>query len=173
MVVVATTARLSLRQFTTDDAPFILELVNDPDWLQHIGDRNVHSTADAVAYLVNGPIAFYARHGYGLWCVELRATSVPVGMCGLVRRDWLDRPDIGFAMLPVHRRAGYGLEAARAVLDGVATMTGSTSVAAIVSPDNIPSQRLLTQLGLHAESTVRPPGSDRDVLLYSTRPEAR
>ena len=37
------TKRLTLREITTDDAAFILDLLNDPSFLQFIGDRGVRT----------------------------------------------------------------------------------------------------------------------------------
>ena len=99
-----------------DDAPFILGLLNDPDFLRYIGDRGVRTLDDAAAYITNGPLASYARHGFGLYLVSLGDTGVPIGISGVLRRDTLPDPDIGFAFLPGFRRQGYALEAARAVL---------------------------------------------------------
>ena len=79
--MILTTERLTIRLLTPADAPFILELVNQPSWLRNIGDRNVHSLDEAVGYLEKGPMASYARHGFGLWCVERTADRTPVGIC--------------------------------------------------------------------------------------------
>ena len=121
---------------TAADAPFILELVNDPDFLRHIGDRGVRTLDDAVAYIANGPLASYARHGFGLYRVSLADTAVPIGIAGILRRESLDDPDIGFAFLPAYRRQGFALEAARAVMDHAQRDLGLGRVVAIVSPDN-------------------------------------
>ena len=167
MTIIVETRRLSLRELTTGDASFIWELVNDADWLRHIGDRGVRTTDDAVAYITSGPMASYVANGFGLWCVELRTTSTPIGLCGLLRRDWLDGPDIGFALLPEFRGAGYAFEAARAVLTHAMDALGVERVSAIVSPGNGASLALLARLGMQRQSTVRPPGEERDVLLYA------
>src|SRR5690606_38235364 len=97
------TQRLVLRRLSAADAPFVLELLNDPAWLEHIGDRGVRTLDDARAYLAAGPVAMYAEHGFGLYLVEVREDGAPAGICGLVRRDFLDDVDLGFAFLPRYR----------------------------------------------------------------------
>lgn len=44
------TERLSLREFTPRDAPFLLRLVNEPGWIRHINDPGVRSVDDALAW---------------------------------------------------------------------------------------------------------------------------
>ena len=94
------TDRLRLRWISSLDAEFIVELLNEPSWLRFIGDKGVRTTQDANAYISNGPVAMYARHGFGLYLTELKEDSVPIGICGLIKRDGLDDVDIGFAFLP-------------------------------------------------------------------------
>src|SRR5688572_24048547 len=115
-MIVLETERLQLRYLSADDAPFIVELLNDPDWLQFIGDKSVRTLGDARAYLRDGPIAMYPREGFGLYLVVLRAQAKPIGLCGLIRRSGLADVDIGFAFLPAFRGSGYALESAAAVL---------------------------------------------------------
>jgi RimJ/RimL family protein N-acetyltransferase len=101
------TERLELVHLTLEDAPFILELVNDPAWLRFIGDRGVRTLAQAEAYLQDGPLASYATHGFGLYLVRRKSDGAPLGMCGLLKRPSLPQPDIGFAYLP--QFTGQGL----------------------------------------------------------------
>src|SRR5512140_2038297 len=105
--VIAQTARLVVRKLRTDDAAFVLALLNDPDFLRFIGDRSVRTLADARDYILKVPMASYERHGFGHYLVELKTTAAPIGICSLVRREWLEDVDLGFALLPAFRRAGY------------------------------------------------------------------
>jgi RimJ/RimL family protein N-acetyltransferase len=155
------TERLMLRRLDLDDAAFIVALVNDPDWLRHIGDRNVRSLDDARAYLANGPIESYAKHGFGLFAVERREDGALIGMCGLIKRDTLEDVDIGFAYLPAHRAQGYAREAAAATLAYGRDALGLRRIVAIVSPENHASARLLERVGFRYESPVRT-AEDRD-----------
>lgn len=140
------TERLRLREFLPEDAPFILELVNEPDWLRFIGDRCIRDLDAARRYIVEGPQAMQARHGFSLWCVEAKSGGLPLGMCGLIKRDTLEHVDLGFAFLGRHRGRGYAREAAAATL-AHARHLGIGVVAAITDPANASSIRLLEALG--------------------------
>lgn len=148
------TERLTLRRLTTADAPLILALLNDPDFLRFVGDRGVRTEEGACTYLANGPLASYARHGFGPYAVELKRGRVPIGICGLFKRDHLPDPDLGFAFLPAWRARGFAGEAARAVLADSSARLGLPRVLAIVDPANERSVALLKRLGLQAAGTL-------------------
>jgi len=160
------TARLRVMPLTLDDAPFILELVNDPDWIRFIGDKHVHSIADAEAYLRNGPLAMYTRYALGLFKVVRLADGRAVGMCGLIRRDGLDDVDIGFAFLPVARGQGYAQEAAAAVFEHGFGALGLKRIVAITDVDNHASARVLERIGMSFVRTMRLPNETTDLKLY-------
>ena len=165
--VVAETERLRLRRFDASDAAFALELVNEPSWIRFIGKRDVGNLDDARRYLEKGPIAMYARHGFGLWCVALRSTGEAVGMCGLIKRDTLPDVDLGFAFLPRHWGHGYALEAAAATMAYARGTLAMKRVVAILSKDNDRSARLLVKLGFAPEGTITMPGDDEELDLYA------
>ncbi len=161
------TDRLVLRELDTPDATFILELVNEPAWLRYIGDRSVRTLAAARDYLLNGPMASYARCGFGLWLVELRTDQTPVGICGLIKRETLDDLDLGFAFLAAHRRKGYASEAAHATMAHARSALGVRRLLAVTSLDNEDSRRLLEKLGFTFERTVRLTDDAPEVNLYA------
>jgi ribosomal-protein-alanine N-acetyltransferase len=167
MTQILQTARLGLRQLESADAAFILELLNDPSWLQFIGDKGVRSLGAAELYIEQGPRAMYARFGFGLYLVESNQTSEPMGLCGLLKRETLDAIDLGFAFLPRFRGKGYAHEAAEAVLSDAQRRLGIDRIVAITSPDNQTSGRLLQKLGFALERTMRLAGDSHEVLLYS------
>ncbi|MEO8086158.1 MAG: GNAT family N-acetyltransferase, partial [Bacteroidota bacterium] len=101
-MIIAETAQLIIREFTTGDTSFIIELVNTPSWIRYIGERNIKTDEDALAYLEKGPMKSYAENGFGLYCVELKLVNVPIGMCGLIKRATLEDVDVGFAFLPAY-----------------------------------------------------------------------
>jgi [ribosomal protein S5]-alanine N-acetyltransferase len=160
------TSRLVLRELVDADAAFILELVNDPGWLRHIGDKGVRNLDDARAYITDGPRASYARHGFGLWRVERKADGTPIGLCGLLKRDTLTDVDIGYAFLPAHVGQGYAFEAAGAALAHARDAAGLRRIVAIVSPGNDASIRLLEKLGFAREATLQLRDDGSDTALY-------
>jgi ribosomal-protein-alanine N-acetyltransferase len=160
------TKRLILRQFTTDDMEFILEQVNEPSWIQNIGDRGVRTLDDARAYILNGPAASYAKNGFGLWLVALKETGESIGMCGLIKRDALEDVDIGYAFLPRFWGKGYAVEAARAVRDYAKEVIGLRRLVAIVDPANESSIRVLEKIGLKFERMVRLSADDIELKLF-------
>jgi ribosomal-protein-alanine N-acetyltransferase len=160
------TARLRITRLTADDAPFILELLNDPDFLRYIGDRGVRTLDHAAAYLTNGPLASYARHGFGLYLVSLTDSACPIGIAGVLRRENLDDPDIGFAFLPAFRGQGYAIEAARGVIHHAKHDLALGRLVAIVSPANEASRRLLDRLGFRLEGRLRLAEGAEEVELF-------
>src|ERR1700752_370154 len=143
------TDRLLLRPVTPDDAPFALTLLNEPSFLRFIGDKKVRNLEDARQYLLTGPIASYKRNGFGLLLVELKDSNIPAGMCGLLKREELPDPDIGFAFVPDYWGRGFAFEAASAVLKDARERLKLNRILAIVSPDNDASIKLLERLGLN------------------------
>jgi RimJ/RimL family protein N-acetyltransferase len=160
-MTVLETERLILRHFNPDDAPFILALLNEPSFLANIGDKKVRTLEDARQYIANGPVATYARHGFGLYQVELKDTHTPIGMCGLLKREELPHPDIGFAFLPDFWNKGFAYEAAAAVLKDARARLHLDGLLAIVNPDNDASIKLLEKLGFNFEQMKG------DVKLYA------
>jgi RimJ/RimL family protein N-acetyltransferase len=164
--IVLETTRLTLRELTSGDAAFILGLLNQPSFLRFVGDRGIRSEADAATYIDEGPGANYRRHGYGLYLVLLRETAAPVGICGLVTREWLDAPDLGFSLLPAYWSRGYAFEAASAVLEQANTEHRVPRVLAITNPDNRSSIRLLERLTFAFDKRVRTPDGE-ELSLYA------
>lgn len=140
-------ARLTLREFTAADAPFILRQLNEPSFIENIADRGVRTEQQAIAYLENGPLASYRQHGFGFWAVQLKDTDTVIGMCGLVKRPNLDDADLGYALLPEYFGQGHAFEACCACITAAFHEFALPRLLAIVNPGNTPSRRLLEKLG--------------------------
>jgi len=161
------TERLILRRLSYDDTAFIVELVNEPAFRRYIGDKNVRNAADARAYLRDGPIGSYERFGFGLFLAMPKETGASAGICGLVKRDAFDDPDLGFAFLERYCGRGFAFEASRAVLDYGFDSLGLERIIAMADPDNERSVRLLAKLGMQFERKVRMSGDAYDIDLFA------
>lgn len=164
------TRRLALTELTEADAEFIHGLLNEPSFLRFIGDRGVHSVDDAKRYIREGPAAMYARHGYGLLRAGLKPEGTPIGICGVLKRDALPEPDLGFSLLPAYWSRGYALEAAAACVQDARARLGLGRILAITSPDNDPSIRLLGKLGFRFERMMKLQEDAGEVRLFVNEP---
>ncbi|SDY84731.1 MULTISPECIES: GNAT family N-acetyltransferase [unclassified Bacillus (in: firmicutes)] len=160
------TERLILRLQTTDDASFILELLNDPSWLQFIGDRGVRTIEDAKAYILNGTVRMYEQYGFCLFLVERKEDHVPIGICGLVKRDSLEDVDIGFAFLPKYWAKGYAYEAASAVMAYGKDKLGLNRIVGITTQENHASAKLLKKIGLQFEQLIQLANDAEELSLF-------
>jgi RimJ/RimL family protein N-acetyltransferase len=145
---ILSTERLSLREFTSDDASFILELVNDPDWHRNINNPGVSDEASALAWMEGRLFLPYRRDGHGFWAVERRDSGELIGMCGLFKRDALPEPDVGYAFVPRGRGQGFAREAAAACLSHGHEKLGMRTILAITALDNPASVRVLESIGM-------------------------
>lgn len=163
--IVLESKRLLLSELRDSDAGFIKQLVNEPGWLRFIGDRGVRTLDDARHYIRNGPAASYRQRGFGLYKTALKDNGEPIGLCGLLKRDFLADVDIGFAFLEAFAGQGYAHEAARAVMEQ-ARESGIERVVAITDADNYRSIKLLEKLGLRFDKMIEFPGEDGQVGLF-------
>jgi ribosomal-protein-alanine N-acetyltransferase len=161
------TERLLLRQLSTHDAEFILELLNEPSFIQNIGDRGVRTVADANSYILNGPVASYARNGFGLYLVVFKETNESIGMCGLIKRTGLDDVDIGYAFLPKFWSRGYAVESALATKSYAKNVIGLKRIVAITDPANGASIRVLEKIGLSFERMIKLSEDDIELKLFA------
>lgn len=165
--MVLETERLTLRRLSTDDAEFVLALLNEPSFLRYIGDRGVRNLEEAADYILNRLVASYERNGFGLYLVELKEGRIPIGISGLVKRDTLPDADIGFAFLPAYWCKGYAVESAAAVMNYAREVLGLTRIVAITSPDNEASERLLGKIGLRFERMIKLAEDADEVKLFT------
>ena len=165
-MTVLETKRLILNQLSTEDAEFILELLNEPSFIRNIGDRGVRTMEGAHAYILNGPVASYAKNGFGLYLVKLKETAESIGMCGLIKRDSLEDVDIGYAFLPRFWSKGYAFESALAVKEYAKNVVGLSRIVGITDPDNEVSIHVLQKIGLQFEKMVRLSEDDIELKLF-------
>ncbi len=160
------TKRLLIRQLNENDSGFILELLNEPSFIQNIGDRNIRSLEDARAYVLNGPVTSYTKNGFGLSLVILKETGESIGMCGLIKRDVLEDVDIGYAYLPRYWSKGYAVEAALGMKSYAKDFVKLKRLVAIVDPANTGSIRVLERLGMKFERMFKLSEDDIELKLF-------
>lgn len=160
------TDRLILRKLSVDDAEFILDLLNQPSFIHYIGDRGVRTLEDAKRYILAGAVTSYERFGFGLYLTQLAEGQIPIGICGLVKRDSLKDADVGFAFLPQYWSKGYALESATAVLGYARNTLGLKRILGITTPDNLGSIRVLEKAGLKFERIIQLPGEKTELKLF-------
>ena len=169
--MILSTARLELDELTAGrDEAFVLALLNEPGFLDNIGDRGVRDLAGARGYIVDGPGASYAANGFGLWRVVEKVSGAPVGICGLVRRPGLEVPDVGYAFLAQAAGRGYATESAAAVMAYGRQALGLGRLVAVTTPNNAASIKVLEKIGFVAAGMIMLPGRDDESAYFVAEP---
>lgn len=163
------TERLFLRPTTSEDAPFILELLNTPGWLQYIGDRQVRTVEDADNYIREKMLPQLERLGFSNYTLIRKGDGSKLGVCGLYDREGYEGIDIGFALLPAYEKQGFAFESANQLKEAAATEFGIDHLSAMTAMDNLASQRLLERLGFVQTGTTRFPDEEEDLLMYACK----
>ncbi len=162
------TERTILREVTTEDAEFILDLLNQPTFIKYIGDRNVRTVSEARDYIDNRFRESYKQFGFGMWAVELKENDAPIGICGFVKRDSLPDADIGFAFLPQFCGNGYAFESAAAAMKYGRETLNLKRVLAITSRGNETSGKLLEKINFKFERLIKLPHDNEELKLFSS-----
>ena len=160
------TKRLILRVLSAADADMILRLLNQADFLTNIGDKGVRNFQDACEYIEQGPVAMQQALGFSLYCCQLKTTGEAIGMSGLIKRDGVEHPEVGFSFLSEYQRQGYGKESVSAVINYARDELLLKKLNAICNPDNKGSIALLTSQKFEEIGLVSVPNIDEDVLLF-------
>ena len=166
-MIVLETDRLQLRRVELDDAAFLLDLLNQPSFLHFIGDKGLRTLDDARDYILTGPLASYERFGFGMYLTVLKEERIPIGICGLLKRDSLEDVDVGYAFLPQFWSKGYAFESASAVMAYARNVLGIDRIVAVVSPDNGASIHILEKLGLRFETMIRLLEDSPEIKLFT------
>lgn len=151
------TERLILRKLTLADAPFIFELVNSPNWLEYIGEKNVKTIEDAEKYIQVKMLDHYKKYGFGFYLAVTKNTKETLGLTGFIKRDSLENAEVGYAFLPKGEGKGFAIESTKAIMDYGKKQLNISKVVAITHPENKKSQKLLVKLGLRFISLIKLP----------------
>ena len=166
-MVILETKRLQLAEVTLDDAPFFVELMNSPHWVEFIGDRHIRTIDDAKAHLKKTILKSYADNGYGFYKVQLKKEGLKtIGICGIVKRKELEDTDIGFGFLPAYEGRGYGYESSKGIMELAKERFHLDRIAAICVASNKNSIHLIKKLGLVYQNKIKPFEDDSELLLF-------
>jgi ribosomal-protein-alanine N-acetyltransferase len=166
MAIIVESKRLQLREFCCDDTAYILRQLNEPSFIKNIADRGVRNEQQAKQHIVNGPLASYLKHGFGLWAVQLKSTDAVIGTCGLNKRDNLTDVDLGYALLPEHFGKGYAEEATLACIQVAKNLFHLPRLLAIVNPNNSASRKLLEKIGFQYQSMIAMYDNEPEICKY-------
>ena len=168
-MIILETERLVVSHLDAEtDAEFILRLLNEPSFRQYIGDKGIRTIEDARQYIITGPARSYQENGFGLYRVGLKQSGAPIGISGIIRRDTLPDPDIGFAFLPDYWNQGYAYESAAAVMKYARDELQLDRILAITTPDNKSSAKLLRKIGLRFDRLVRLSDDAAEIRLFTS-----
>ncbi|MEJ6005863.1 GNAT family N-acetyltransferase [Paucibacter sp. AS339] len=152
-MLVLKTERLRLRWFAPGDEAFLLEQLQEETWKRNISDPGVTDLEAARVWMVEKLLVWHWPRGLGLWAVERASDGELMGMCGLLQRDYLPVPDIGYAFLPRYWGQGYAREAAQACRDYAHEVLGEPLLMASTATFNDDSGRLLEAIGMRHVDT--------------------
>jgi RimJ/RimL family protein N-acetyltransferase len=162
------TKRLILRPVDAErDAAFVLQMLNEPDYIANVADRGVRTVAAAKDYIREKFLPGHERYGVGYCVAELKSSGTPAGSCGLIKRDGMEDFDIGYSTLIQYAGNGYAFEAASAMMEYGRTQMDLKRIIAFTSPTNLKSAHLLEKLGLRFERMVQVPGFEIEARLYA------
>ncbi|MBC8504128.1 MAG: GNAT family N-acetyltransferase [Chloroflexi bacterium] len=154
------TNRTTIRKISLADAPFIFELVNSTAWIRFIGNRNINNLEAAKQYLRNGFLKYETHPGFSYYLAQTK-DETPMGICGFLKKPYLEYVDFGFAFIEKYHRQGYGYEVGHAVLAYGIEMYNFKTLDAVTHPDNLPSIGLLEKLGFQQTDFIDIPEMQR------------
>jgi len=160
------TEQLTLRLLNKSDAPFILELLNEPMFINNIGDKGVRDIEGALDYINQGPLSMHAKLGYCLYACQLKSNGKLIGLSGLIKRDGIHHPEVGFAFIEEYCSQGFGYQSSKAVIEYARAQLDLNTLQAICNPDNKASIGLLTKLGFGYKGEVNLLLNNQKVCLY-------
>ncbi len=158
------TRRLLLREFVIEDAAEVFRINSDPEVVRYAEGMTPSSVEETLGHLKAGPLADYARYGYGRWAVVDRGSDTLIGMCGPKFLVGLGEVEMGYRLARNRWGLGLATEAAAAALDHVRDELGLDHLIALIMEENAASIRVVEKLGMKYTGVV--PFEGTDVLRY-------
>jgi len=150
------TNRLSLRPFVQTDLAALHDLYNAPGVLEHY--LYDHTTLSETQTKLSRMIDDQAAKSHGLLATVLNETNRLIGRCGLLDQldvDGIDELEIAYMLHTDCWGQGLATEAATAIRDDAFTrFTDREYLISLIAPNNKPSQRVATRIGMKPWKTV-------------------
>jgi len=169
------TPRLVLRRWREGDVEPMAAINADPEVMRWIGagaTRDLEQTRSGIERIERE----WEACGYGLFAIEVAATSELAGFTGMTVPYFLPEvmPAVEIAWRLGRPFWGQGIatEASAAALEFGLVERGLDRIIAIVQIGNEASERIMTKLGMHAERQTVDPATGRLLRVYEvTRAE--
>ena len=158
------TKRLGLRELSFSDLDFIAEMMGDAEVMTYY--PKVLTRAEARGWLVR-QLTRYETDGHGLWLVTDSQSGEPVGQVGLLEQqvDGAKMTEVGYLLHRRYWKKGYATEAALASINYGFKKLGRDRIIALIRPENQPSIRVASRLGMTPGSETRHGGYPH--IIYS------
>ena len=150
------TERLTLRQFTMEDAESAMNNWAGDDHVQKMYGEPSYKTIDAAAKLLEKYIKSYDKGNFYRWAVIERASGECIGQVAFFLVDTGNHfGEIEYCIGTAFQGKGYATEATKAVIDYGFKQIGFHKVQICVRPSNLASKRVIEKCGFTYEGTLR------------------
>ncbi|MDP1712526.1 MAG: GNAT family N-acetyltransferase [Candidatus Nanopelagicaceae bacterium] len=130
--------RVELRSVQQDDFELLFRWLNDPEVYRWWGGMPI--SADVIQQKYLG----LRRPQVGSYILEV--TGIPIGYAQSCQFD-VDEGSVDLFLIPEMRRRGYGIDAARTLIEYLTQVEGWKRVTVDPEQDNIPAQSFWRKLG--------------------------
>lgn len=165
------TSRLTLQEWSLDDAEAALEIYGDPEVMQFLGDGKPVPDLPAQRRWLTERIERYrspALAGLGAWAVVERDTGQVVGTMLLKPLPpTTDEIEVGWHLARRAWGRGYATEAGRAVLRYGFVDLGFDRIVAVVKPGNLRSAAVAVRIGMAWSERVTRYYTGEELDLYA------
>ena len=156
------TERLRLRQFTAADFEPLAAMNADAETMRYLGSGQILERWQSWSSLA-GILGHWQLRGYGMFCVEERATGRFAGRVGVLDPEGWPGFEIGWTIVRPLCGRGYATEAARAVRDWAFGTLDRDHAVHLIYPANLASQAVARKLGAAIDRQIPFLGADLDV----------
>ena len=154
IVPTLTTARLTLRPFSPEDAPALHRMAATPGVMQYFPTPEPPDLA-RVERIIARQLGEWEERGYAWWAVTLPVDDTLLGWCGLQYLPDTSETEVGYLLGRAWWGNGYATEAARASVDFGFEHFDFAEIIGITHPNNTASQNVLKKCGMHFTAATR------------------